>query len=125
MRRHLKRTIAIAVAVTLPWAYTGQVSALLIPAETTIAPASVERTQDLKTVQTFLEQKQVRQQLTEFGLSENQVQARLNQLSDQELHRVATQIEKQNPGADGAGAVVTVLLIGILVLLFVYLVKRV
>ena len=77
-------------------------------------------------MQSFLERKEVRLTvgLFDFGITNEQIGPRLANLSDQQLHQVAVRIDKQNPAGDG-GFIVGILVIGILVLLFVYLLKRV
>jgi hypothetical protein len=83
------------------------------------------RTQDLKTIQNTLESKMVRQRLGEFKLTPEQVNQRMSQLTDAQVHQLAMQIRSINPGGGALGIIVVLLVIGILVLLFVYLFKRV
>jgi hypothetical protein len=99
--------------------------AMLAPA---ISPAadSAARSADLRAVQNVLETKMVRARLGDLGLTSEEINARLSQLSDNELHQLATQLDGLMPGGDGGlGIVIAVLVIAILVLLFVFLVKRV
>ncbi len=120
MFSHARRTIALILTVTTTLLCgSPRASAML-------APASVSQSEaDMQKVQAFLEQKQVRQRLTDFGLTQEQIESRLQKLSDADIHQVALQVDKQNPAADGGGVVITVLMIGVLALLFVYLAKRV
>ncbi len=116
--------IVTTFAMTLP----PQGWAMLAPGDMMSASAnkSATRAADLKTIQTTLESKMIRQRLTEFKLSPEQVNQRLSQLSDAQVHQLASQIRTVNPGGDGGvGIIVALLVIGILVLLFVYLFKRV
>ena len=76
----------------------------------------------MKTIQSALESKVVRQRLRELGLPEDQVEARLSKLSDQEVHQLATQIHTLNPGGDLT--VIGILVAVVLVLLIIYLVRR-
>ena len=125
MNKRFKRCIAAALSFSLVMMCVGRSSAMLAPTAAAVATASVQRSADMRTVQTFLEQKQVRERLVSFGMSDGEIQTRLGNLSDADLHQVATHIDKEHPAADGGGVLVTVLVIGILVLLFVYLLKRV
>jgi hypothetical protein len=118
-----KRTTAMILAGTMLALSSGRAAAMLAPA-TIQADASV-RSHDMKTVQSFLEQKAVGQHLASLNLSPSEIESRLASLSDQEIHQVATRINQQQPGRDGSGVVITVLVIGVLALLFVYLLKRV
>ena len=101
---------------------------MIAPAQVTsqVHDKNATRADDLKTIQTALESKMIRQRLTEFKLTPDQINTRLNQLSDEQIHQTAMQIRTVNPGGDGGlGILVSLLVIGILVLLFVYLFKRV
>lgn len=123
MRLTFKRSVTILLVLSMCWVNATRSFAMLAPAISN--QVTIQRGEDLATVQAFLEQKQVTQKLTEFGLTQQEVKSRLSNLSDKQLHQVAMKIDKEHPAADGGGFLVTVLLIGILVLLFVYLVKRV
>jgi hypothetical protein len=117
--------LAMAVAFTMTQPQTGW--ALLVPAflSAKADPARMTREQDLQSVQRTLESKVLRQRLAEFGLSPQDINQRVTQLSDSQLHQLVMRVRTLNPGADDGGdVVITVLVIGILVLLFVYLWKR-
>src|SRR5688572_28675693 len=123
----MNRTFRKWMATTLTFALIGAISER---AEAALAPAPapqhhqiLDRAADVQTVQSFLEKKEVKAHLEKMGLSKSEVHSRLSSLTDAEIHDVASQIETQNPAGDGAGVVVTVLVIGILALLFVYLLK--
>ncbi|HAH08316.1 MAG TPA: hypothetical protein DCM05_17625 [Elusimicrobia bacterium] len=98
--------------------------AMLAPAEIAggTDPGRLDRAADMKTIQSALESKVVRQRLRELGLPEDQVEARLSKLSDQEVHQLATQIHTLNPGGDLT--VIGILVAVVLVLLIIYLVRR-
>lgn len=117
------RSVAVFLTFTMFTLGLNRAEAMLAPANN--PAAATVRAQDMQTVQTFLEQKEVVQHLAGMNLTSDEIQSRLGNLSDQELHQVATKIHQQQPGRDGAGLLVTVLIIGVLVLLFVYLLKRV
>jgi hypothetical protein len=83
---------------------------------------SFERSADLVKVQNLLETKVVTEKLRQLGFSKDEIQTRLDRLSDQQLHRVALKVDDLKVGGDGTGVVIAVLLIAILVLLIIYLV---
>ena len=83
------------------------------------------RSVDLQRVQTILESKMIQQRLEELGLTPEEINARLSQLSDAQLHQLATQLDSLMPGGNGLGVLIVVLAIAVLALLFVYLYKRV
>jgi hypothetical protein len=122
MKLNFLRGGALGLGVMLVLLSLGRAQASLAPATSMTRDAM--RADDLRTVQRFLEQKEVAQHLAGLGLDAPNIEARLHNLSDQELHEVAMNVEQQLPARDG-GAILTILTIGILVLLFVYLLKRV
>jgi hypothetical protein len=85
-----------------------------------------ERVTDLAKVRTALETKMVSEKLKQMGFSNEEIQGRLGQLSDAQLHKLAQKADEMRVGGDsGLGIVIAVLVIAILVVLFVYLFKRV
>lgn len=79
------------------------------------------RVTDLQKVQSVLESKVVQQRLEDFGLTPEEINARLPRLSDDQLHQLATQIDALTPGGNGLGIIVALLVIAILVVILVYL----
>lgn len=80
---------------------------------------------DLKKVQKFLEMKMVRERLKEFGFTPDEIQARLSQLSDQQIHQLALKLDDLKVSADsGLGIVVGLLVIAILVIILVWLLEH-
>ena len=87
-----------------------------------LPPAQTDRNADLATLQKTLEQKMVKERLANLGLAADEVQARLGQLSDQQLHNVAQQLDTLKVGGDGGiGIVIGILVIAILVVLLIQL----
>jgi len=85
-----------------------------------LSPA--ERAADLQRIQKFLEMKTVRERLKEFGLSQEEIQSRLNQLSDPQLHQLALKVDELQVGGDsGLGIVIALLVIAILVIILIQL----
>ncbi len=123
------RTIALLMAAVTTVFVTQPQSGWAMLVTTPTAAAAYEpssaRGADLKAIQTTLESEIVRERLKELKMTPEQVNARLSQLSDAEIHQVAMNVENLNPGGDAGGVLVSVLVIGVLVLLFVYLLKRV
>ena len=118
----------LSVATTLSLTQPPNSWALLAPASLSEKNEALSsaRSEDLKVIQKTLESKILRQRLQEFGLTPEETTGRMNRLSDAQIHQLAMQARHVNPGGDaGLGLLVTVLVLGILVLLFVYLLKRV
>jgi len=79
------------------------------------------RQEDLSKIQTVLESKMIHQRLADLGLSQEEITSRLAQLSDQEVHQVAGQIDALYAGGDGLGVVIALLVIAILVVILLQL----
>ena len=94
-------------ALTLP----AQGWAMLVPA----GQAEARSTDEAK-VQATLESSVIKQRLLDFGLTPEETTARLNRLSDEQVHRLAANMDAVQAGADALGDVVVILLIVILVI---------
>ena len=81
-----------------------------------------DRTADLAKIQKVLEVKAVGERLSQFGLTQNEIKDRLSQLSDQQIHQFALQLDDLKVGRGGAlGAIIAVLVIVILVIVILKL----
>jgi Family of unknown function (DUF6627) len=81
-----------------------------------------ERTSDLQKIQKFLEMKLVRERLGELGLSADEIQARMSQFSDPQIHQLALQLDDLKvAGDDFLGIIILLLVIAILVVLLIQL----
>ena len=113
------RTIATTMALVIglcsatPIALAGPISSVEIATDST-------RTTDLASIQQALESKVVQQRLSELGFTQGEIESRLAQASDAELHQLAVQSETLMAGGDG-GIIVTILVIVILVILIMRL----
>jgi hypothetical protein len=85
---------------------------------------SAERSADLRKVQKFLEMKMVGERLRELGLAPGEVQSRLDQVNDQQLHQLALRVDDLTVAGDsGLGIIIGLLVIAILVVILVYLLQ--
>ncbi len=114
--------ILLVTTLGMGW-YPSEAKAMLAPAQTTAPESGLgpNRAEDLQKVQRVLENKVVRQRLEDFGLTTEEIDARLLRLSDDQLHQLATQIDALTPGGNGLGIIVALLVIAILVVILVYL----
>ncbi len=121
----LLRRIAIMLVVSMALiSIVPQVEAAFISSDESFSYNM--RQQDTATIKTVLEQKLVKQRLKALGYSEDEVKARLDKLSDNELHRFATQLDALTAGGDVLGVLVVILVIvGIIALLLFITGKRV
>lgn len=88
---------------------------------TTEALHEMNRTQGEADIQEFLKRDDVQRQLMKVGLSQEEAQKRVASLSDAEVKKLSTDIQKATAGGDIGGILVTVLL----VVLIIYLIKRI
>jgi len=114
------KPLAVVLTMGLFMASVGRgvSEAMVVPAGEVAQASAIDRASDMTTIQAALENKVIRQRLHDMGLSETQIDQRLGRLSDQQVHQVALQIEKQNPAGDGG----TIALIAIGVVLFIVLI---
>ncbi len=97
-----------------------RVEAAFAPSEG-LALSPIDRTGDMGRIQAVLESKMVQQRLKDLGYSADEITARISQLSDQQLHAVATKLDELKTGGDGLGIVIAILVIAILVVLLLQL----
>ena len=93
------------------------VDAGLSPSEV-IVFSQTERTSDLQKIQEILETKMISTRLEQLGFSQDEIQARVTKLNDQQIHQLALNLDKMKVGGDALGVVVVLLLLGIFVLLY-------
>ena len=80
----------------------------------------MERPQDLQKLQKFLETKMVRERLKDLGFIPEEVQMKLGNLSDQQIHQMALHLDEMKVAGDGIGIFIAVFLIAVLVVLIIY-----
>lgn len=108
--------VAMFVIGITPRVYAG-----FSPSEVMGLPAA-ERSADLQKIQKFLEMKMVRERLQEYGLTQDEIQSRLGQLSDQQIHQVALKLDDLKVAGDsGLGIIIAVLVIIVLVIIVIQL----
>ncbi|MBP1713233.1 MAG: hypothetical protein H6Q42_1436 [Deltaproteobacteria bacterium] len=121
MRIFLKRWITwYLVAAIFVIGITPRVYAGFAPSEG-FALTSGERASNLDKVQKFLEMKMVRERLKDLGFTPEEIQGKLNDLNDQQLHQLAMKMDDLKVGGDGLGIVIAILVIIILVIVIIQL----
>lgn len=121
----LLRRIAIMLVVSMALiSIVPQVEAAFISSDESFSYNM--RQQDTATIKKVIEQKLVKQRLKVLGYSEDEVKDRLDKLSDNELHRFATQLDVLAAGGDVLGVLVAILVIvGIIALILFITGKRI
>lgn len=94
--------------------------AAFIPSEV-IELATINREKDLGKIQTLLETKLIQQRLKDLGFTAEEIQARLSELSDQQIHSIVQKLDDMRIGQDGLGVVIAILVIAILVVVLINL----
>lgn len=84
-------------------------------------PLNFSREADIDKIQRVLESKIVSQRLAELGLSMDEINSRLNEMNNAEMHQFASQLESLMPGGDTITAIMGLLVIAILVLVILQL----
>lgn len=98
-----------------------RLEAAFVPSEA-IKLASVDRARDLEKIQAVLEQKIVKQRLQDLGFTDEEIRSRLSELSDQQIHNLAMQIDQLKVGKDDAlGVIIALLIIAILIVVLLQL----
>ncbi len=113
----------LIITTTLVCSLKTESLAMLVPAEIPAGTSNPMRSSDLKTIQGALESKILRERLKQYGLSESEINSRLANMSDKEVHQFASKIHTVSPGGDFT--VIGILVFIVLILFIVYLAKRV
>ena len=85
-----------------------------------VTSLAFDRPSDLEKVRKVLEMRVVREKLKEFGFTTNEIEKRLSELSDDQIHQIALQIDELKVGGDGWAVAFLFLLIAILIVLVIY-----
>lgn len=101
-----------------------RVDAGLAPSEI-IALSQTDRAADLAKIQKALELKAVGERLAQLGLAQEEIKNRLDQLSDQQIHQAALQLDDLKVGqGDALGIIIALLVIAILIVILLNLTGR-
>ena len=98
--------ILALIALSLP----SQGWAMFLPS------SSFDRAADHARIRTTLETSMVKQRLVDYGLSPEDAMARLNTLSDEQLHEIAANMDSLQAGGGVVGDVVFILLVVVIVI---------
>lgn len=111
--------IGALIAISI---FPGRAEAMFVPATPhmdAVSPAqtSRERAADIARIQAALESKVVRQKLMDLGLSSEKAMARIDKLSDEEVHQFASRLDSLQAGGQGGPLVIVLLLVIIIILI--------
>jgi parvulin-like peptidyl-prolyl isomerase len=110
-------------------------SSFAAPAEAMFIPAgpggeasaaqrmSEDRAADLARVQPVLESRIIQQKLVDYGLSPDEAMARVNMLSNAQLHELAARTDAVQAGGHGADLLVDLVIVAVLVVVLVFVLQ--
>jgi hypothetical protein len=99
---------------------TPRVYAGFSPSEA-ISLSPADRSSDINKIRNVLELKMVRERLKEFGFTPDEIEKRLTQLGDEQLHQLALHLDEVKVGGDGWAVVIVLIVIAAIVVLVIYL----
>ncbi len=122
IRLILKRGLVTYLSIwVLVLGFAQNSTALLIPSALPQAQAEsvVQRDIELRKIQSLLESKLVSQRLSDLGFTAQEIQQRLAQLPDGQIHQLAQHLDSLQTGGDGLGIIIAILVIAILVVILI------
>ena len=119
----LTRRIAMLLVVLMGvFSVVPRLEASFVPSDESFA--SNARQKDMAMVQKVLEQKVVKERLKALGYTEEEINSRLDQLSDDEIHQFATQLDSLTSGGGAIGFIIGILVIILLIFLILHLTDK-
>jgi hypothetical protein len=107
---------------------SGSAEAMFLPSSTHPGlldkDESTDRMAELAKIQAALESKVIQQKLSDYGLTSEEAMARINKLSDEQIHQFAKNTEALQAGGDGVEAVIGLVILAILVVVLIYLLQH-
>ena len=98
---------------------TPRVYAGFSPSEA-ISMLSFDRSSDLEKIRKVLEMKMVREKLKDLGFTPNEIEKRLGQLSDHQIHQLALNLDELQVGGSGWAVLIIILLVVLIVGVVIY-----
>jgi len=97
--------VAMFVIGITPRVYAG-----FSPSEV-VGLSPIDRESDLGKIQNTIETKMIGERLKQIGLTPDEVQKRLAQLGDQQIHQLAQQLDELKVGGDGGWVVLGIIVV--------------
>jgi hypothetical protein len=108
--RYMRMTSRLLIASVLSLALPLQ-STYAVMVETGKVAASAQSQTERERVRTFLDRADVRKELQAQGVDANAAKARVAALTDEEVHKIAGNLDKMPAGGDVLGVLLTVFII--------------
>lgn len=116
--------IALSIAIYLCCIMTSPALAGMVGTVASDLDAGKARAEELARIQRFLETQIVKEKLGAYGLTPDEINQRMEGLSDEQMHMLAQASDRILAGGDAGEAVVAVLLIILIIILIVYLMDK-
>jgi hypothetical protein len=117
----------LVIALIVLSSFAGPAQAMLLPsADPSVAPAPAspfDRAADVRKIQAVLESREIQQRLVDYGLTPEEAMAKVDGMSDEQVHQFAGNLESLQAGGDALGFVAGLLIIALLVVLLIYLLE--
>jgi hypothetical protein len=108
--------VAMFVIGITPRVYAG-----FSPSEV-VGLSPTDRASDLEKIQNTIETKRIGERLKQMGLTPDEIQKKLNQLSNQQIHQLALQLDELKVGGDAGWVVLgVVIVLAAIAVLVIYL----
>ncbi len=121
------RKLALAVACYMILLMTAPASASMVSSSMSSDPQATDgavTAKEIEKVQQALEHKLVKEKLEAYGLSSEEVQAKLGQMPDSQIHTLAQASDDVLAGGDGLGIIIAILVIVLLIILILKLMDK-
>lgn len=116
--------LALFMAIYLILYVSSPAVAGLVPSMSSSEKNFDSNAEDVEKIKTVLEMKIVGEKLRAYGLSSEEVKAKLSEMSPEQIHLLAQASDQVLAGGDGLGTVIAVLIIVLLVLLILKLLNK-
>lgn len=110
-----KRTTILLIVLMSLISMVPHVEAAFIPSAE--SQSGLMRDQDIQIIKKALENKRVKQRFQDLGFSEQEIQERMDQLSDQEVHSLAMEIDSLTQGGIFELAIAVLLIVLLVVVI--------
>jgi hypothetical protein len=118
-------TLALGIAVYLMCLWTSPAAAGLMSSSLSNgSPSGSLRMVEIEKIQNALEQKVVTDKLVACGMNPAEIQSKLSQMSDDQIHMLAQASDNVLAGGNGIGVVIGVLVIILLVIVIMKLLNK-
>ncbi|MDR1486462.1 MAG: PA2779 family protein [Deltaproteobacteria bacterium] len=110
-----RQVVSLMIGLTLALALTPTPGAMA--GFITTADSQIQSSSDLDTIREALENKKVSETLASLGYNSDEIESRLSQLSESEIHALAGELDQaMTPAGGSAGVIIAVVVVFLVVL---------